>query len=156
MGRGPEQTLLPGRHADGQQMLDVTSCQGNANQHYNEHHLAPLRKLAIQYGGSSEHQEQSYHLIQHSVFWIFTQKTQKRAFKDTRTPTFIAALLTAAQTWRQLVPVTRGPGEGDVVCIYSGHSSARRKEERLPFVTTRMGLQNVKLSEISQKTLRAI
>ena len=40
MGRGPEQTLLPRRHTNGQQiyrkMLNFTSHWGNANQNYNE------------------------------------------------------------------------------------------------------------------------
>ena len=40
MGKGPEQTLLPVRHTNGQQiyeeMLNFTSHQGNANENYNE------------------------------------------------------------------------------------------------------------------------
>ena len=47
MGRGPEQTLLPRRHTNGQQtyekMLNIASYYGNANQNHNEIHLTPVR-----------------------------------------------------------------------------------------------------------------
>lgn len=43
-----------------------------------------------------------------------------------------------------------GLDEGDVAHRHSGHCSARRKDGILPFVTTRMGLANIRLSEASQ------
>ena len=47
------------------------------------------------------HKNQNYHVIQQSHSWAHIQR--KLSFqKDTRTPTFIAALFTTAKTWKQL------------------------------------------------------
>ena len=49
-GRGPEQTLLPKGRTNGQQiyekMLNITSCQGNANQNHKSN-LTPVRIAII-------------------------------------------------------------------------------------------------------------
>ena len=77
--------------------------------------------------------------------------------KDTCTPRSTAALFTAAKTWRE----PKHPSIEDwIKKMWSLHTrehyAAIRKDEILPFATTGMDLENIMLSEISQKRLRTI
>ena len=52
-------------------------------------------------------------------------------------------------------PLDRGLDKEDMWCTCAtGYRPAMRRGEMLPFVTTWMGLENIRLSEISQKKLR--
>ena len=71
--------------------------------------------------------------------------------KDICAPMFIAVLFTVAQTWRQ----PKCPSKEDCVkkmwYIYTReYYSAIRKDEILPFTTTRMHLESIMLSKRSE------
>ena len=57
MGKRHEQTLLQGRHPDGQltheKMLHITHHQGNTTQHHNEIPLTPVRMANINNSGNN-------------------------------------------------------------------------------------------------------
>ena len=72
-------------------------------------------------------------------------------------PLFVAALFTVAKTWNQ----PKCPLIDDwIKKMWYIHAveyySALRKDEILPFGTTWMDLEDIMLSEVSQKKLRAI
>ena len=53
--------------------------------------------------GVSQKTKLNYHMIQQSLFWVFTQKNLKTFIrKDICIPMFIAALFMVARTWKQL------------------------------------------------------
>ena len=64
---------------------------------------------------------------------------------------FIAALFTAAKTWKQ----PKCPSLEDWIQMRSmytmGYYSAIRKDEVLPFAATRMDLENIMLNELVTK-----
>ena len=65
---------------------------------------------------------------------------------------FIAALFTMSETWKQPRCPLRDEWEKKMWYIYTmEYYSAIRNAETQPFVTTRMELESIMLSEISQK-----
>ena len=63
---------------------------------------------------------------------------------------FIAALFTMAKTWRQRKCLSTEDWIKMWYIYTMEYYSAIRKDEILPFVTTRMDLENIMLSEVSQ------
>ena len=47
IGRGPEQTLFPRKHADGQQIYEKTLNLTSYKQNVNQNHLTPVRMATI-------------------------------------------------------------------------------------------------------------
>ena len=82
---------------------------------------------------------------------IYPGKTPLK--KDTCTLMFIAALFTIAKTWNH----TKCPLTDDwikkISCIYTQWNTTQteKKNKRMPFVATRMELETLILSEVSQK-----
>ena len=71
--------------------------------------------------------------------------------KDTRTPTFTAALLTTAKTWRQPeCPSAEERVKKTLLILYNGIILSHRKNEIMPFETTRTDLEIIILSEVRQ------
>ena len=72
--------------------------------------------------------------------------------KDTCTPAFIAALFTIAKTWKQPKCPSRDEWIKKLWCIYAmEYYSTIRNNEIQPFVTTRMDIEGIMQSEISQR-----
>ena len=70
-----------------------------------------------------------------SLLHIYPDKTIIQ--KDTRTPLFIASLLTIAETWEQPKRPPTGVDKADVAHIYMReYYSSIRRDEMLPFVAT--------------------
>ena len=71
--------------------------------------------------------------------------------KDTFSPVFIAALLTIAKAWKQ----SKCPSTEKWIKIWyiytTEYYSAIKKNETMPFVATWMDLENLTLSEVSQR-----
>ena len=64
---------------------------------------------------------------------------------------FIAALLTTARTWKQPKCPSTEEWIRKMCCIYTmEYYSAIKNNEIMPFAATRMGLESVILSEVSQ------
>ena len=77
--------------------------------------------------------------------------------KDTYTPMFVAALLTIARSWKQ----PKCPSTDEWIkkrwYIYAmEHYSAIKRKEILPFAATWMDLENIILSEVSQRKTNII
>ena len=72
--------------------------------------------------------------------------------KDSCTPIFTAALFTIARTWKQPKCPSTEEWIRKMCCIYTmEYYSAIKNNEIMPFAATRMGLESVILSEVSQK-----
>ena len=71
--------------------------------------------------------------------------------KDTHTPTFIAAALAIAKTWKQRKCPSTGEWIKKMRYIYAmEHYSAIKKNKIIPFAATWMDLEIIMLSEVSQ------
>ena len=83
---------------------------------------------------------------------IYPRDTGALFQRDTCTPTFTAALSTTAKVWKEpKCPSMDEWIKKNVVYIYTmEYYSAIKKNEILPFVTTRMELEAVILSESSR------
>ena len=83
---------------------------------------------------------------------IFIWRKWKHQLKDVCIPMFIQAWSTIAKiTETTQVPIDRGMYRKDSIHINNAYESVIRKEEILPFVTTRMGLEGTMLGKISQR-----
>ena len=72
--------------------------------------------------------------------------------RDTCTPMFIAALFTTANTWEQPKSLSTDEWAKKMWCVYAmEYYSAVRKNEAMPSAATRMQLETITLSEVSQK-----
>ena len=88
-------------------------------------------------------------MIQQPHSWAYIQT--KLQFKETRTPLFMAALFTAAKACQQpSCPLTDGWVKMWYVRTME-YYSAIQKNEIVPFAATRMELETLVLSEVSQK-----
>ena len=96
------------------------------------------------------------------ILWVLTlsliQKAQRSTYpdktliqKDTRTPTFIAALFTIAKTWKQ----PKCPSTDEWIKMWYIYTmeyySAIKKHKIMPFAATWKQLEIIILSEVSQK-----
>ena len=89
-------------------------------------------------------------MIQHSHSWVYiSDKTVTQ--KDMCTSTFIAALFTIAKTWEQ----PKCPSTDEWIKIWYIYTmeyySAIKKNEIMSFSDTKMDLETIILSEVSQK-----
>ena len=81
---------------------------------------------------------------------IYPEKMKTLIQKDTCTPMFIAVLFTIAKVWKQ--PKCPSTDEWiKKIYIYNGILLSHRKNEILPSAATRMDLEGIMQSEISQK-----
>ena len=88
-------------------------------------------------------------MIQQSHSCIYTEKTILR--KNTCTPVFTATLFTIAKTWKQPKCPSTDEWIKKMWYIYTvEYYSAIKKNEIMPFSATRMDLEIVILSEVSQ------
>ena len=84
----------------------------------------------------------------HSQAYTWT----KLSSKDTCTPMFIAALFTVAKTWKQPKCPSIDEWIKKMWHVYTkDYYSAIRKNKIMPFAATRMDLEIITLSEVSQK-----
>ena len=95
----------------------------------------------------------SWHMVQQSYSWAYTQKRQELVGKNTYTPMFIVALFTIAKMWKQ----SKCPSTDEqikkmwCVCIgihTNGIYSAIKNNETMPFASTQMNLEFIILNEI--------
>ena len=83
--------------------------------------------------------------------WGIYQKTKTPIQKDTCNPMFTASSFTIVKKWKQLKLPTRKRDKEDVVnIIYNAVLLGHKKNETLSFASTRMDLDGIRLSEISQ------
>ena len=83
---------------------------------------------------------------------IYPEKMKTLIWKDTCTPMFIAALFTIANTWKQPNCPSTDEWIKKMWHIYTmEYYSAIKKNEIMPFAATRMDLEIIILSEVSQK-----
>ena len=86
--------------------------------------------------------------------WVFIQKKKKNPLmgKDTHIPMFIAALFTIAKIWEQAKCPSTDEWIKKMWYIYTvEHYSAMKKNEILPSAAAWMDLEDIILSEISQR-----
>ena len=77
--------------------------------------------------------------------------------KDTCTKVFIAALVTIAKTWNQIVSVNRWMDKEDVVCTHIvEYYSAVKKNKILPFAETQLVLEGFMRSETGQRKINTM
>ena len=78
------------------------------------------------------------------------KKKNPTNLKNLYTPTFIAALFTIAETWKQLKYLSKDEWVKKKWYTFTiEYYSAMKKNETLPFPTTWMDLEGIMLSEIS-------
>ena len=81
---------------------------------------------------------------------IYPDKTLLK--RDTCTCMFIAALVTVAKTWKEPKCPSTDDWIRKMCCIYTmEYYSAIKKDDTMPFAATWMELENLILSEMSQK-----
>ena len=77
--------------------------------------------------------------------------------KDTCITVFIATLFTVAKIWKQPVSIYRWMDKEYVAYIYLyNRILVLKKNEILPFATTQMDLEDIMLSEISQRKTNTV
>ena len=80
---------------------------------------------------------------------FYPKKTKTLTQKDISTPVFVAALFTTAKIWKQpKCPLTDDGMDKDGVHVWN--ITSHKTNEILPFATTRMNLENIMRSQISQ------
>ena len=80
---------------------------------------------------------------------IYPKKTKTLIQKDTCTTMFTVALFTTAKIWKQpKCPLTDDGMDKDGVHVWN--ITSHKTNEILPFATTRMNLENIMRSQISQ------
>ena len=86
-------------------------------------------------------------MIQQSHSWAYTQRKKIPA-----PPVFIAALFTAARTWKQPKCPSAEEWIEKTWCIYTvEYCLAIEGKEIMPFAETWMGLETIVQSEVNQK-----
>ena len=92
-----------------------------------------------------------------ALLGIYPWDTRVLFLRDTCTPMFIAALSTIAKVWKEPKCPSMDEWIKKMWCIYSMESySASKKNEILPFATTRMELECIMLGKISQRKTNII
>ena len=71
--------------------------------------------------------------------------------KDACISVFIAILFSIAKTWKQPICQLTGMDKEDIVHIYNGKLFNHKKNVVMPFAATCMDLDNIILSEVSQR-----
>ena len=85
------------------------------------------------------------------LWGIYPKKTKTPIWKDICSPMFISALFTTAKIWKQPKCPSIDEWIQKIWHTYSmEHDSAIKKNEILPYETTWMDLEGIRLSEISQ------
>ena len=86
-----------------------------------------------------------------ALLGIYPQDTGVLFQRDTCTPMFIAALPTIAKVWKEPKCPSMDEWIKKMWCIHTmEYYSAIKKNEIFPFATTRVELEGIMLSEISQ------
>lgn len=90
-------------------------------------------------------------MTQQPHFWDYIAKGNEHTTWKRRV--FIAPLFTITTTWKQPKCPSVDEWIKQMWYIYNGILLGHKKEEVLPFVTIRMNLEDIALSEISQKEI---
>ena len=86
-----------------------------------------------------------------ALLGIYPRDTGVLFLRGTCTPTFIAALSTTAKVWKEPRCPSMDEWRKKMSSAYTmEYYSAIKKNETMPFATTCMELESIKLSEISQ------
>ena len=81
------------------------------------------------------------------------QRERNQHLEEHVHPAFNAASFTAVKTWEQPEVLQRMDGQRDVGCICTGWLCSHKRKDILPFATTWMSLEDMRLSETArQKT----
>ena len=84
---------------------------------------------------------------------IYPKKIKTLIWNDTYTSLFIAALFTIAKIWKKPKSPSIDEWIKMIWYIYSGILLSHKNGKSLPFATTRMHLDGIMLSEISQRNI---
>lgn len=84
-----------------------------------------------------------------SLLGLYPKELKSGSERGICTPTFIAALFTIAQMWKQS-KCLRTDKSTKVVYTYNGICFSTKKQVILPYVTTWMNVEDIMLDEVGQ------